>query len=575
MVLGCSFLLLIVLDIAKSDGNIEIISSFGRMKGIEKAINNGSTKVYEFLKIPYAKPPVGKLRFQKPQPHDKLSGLYDATKFGPSCMQNITIANMYEHGHLKVSEDCLHLNVYVPHDLNTILRPVMVWIHGGGWYLGQGTTFDGSALATVGDVIVITINYRLGFFGFMTTLNDQFPGNYGLYDCLEAIRWTKNHIASFGGDPNKITLFGQSAGAFNVMYLATSPLSKGLFQHAILESGGDLRPYVLEPTIKNHSYQVIKRVGCLNITDGMSIPTDAIQCLQDVNAEMIVRESAVLRESSNESLPLWSTYFRPSIDGELIQDVPEQILKNTSSASFQVFNSIDILQGINSGEGESIVSYSRKLQNKYNFSLDNGIPTEVLCKELIPSVVRQFYNSNDRISQALCGAYTNSGGLEEQGRSAIDFMGDLVFAYPMQQILDFHSKFSSRGTYQYLFTKVPSYRMYPVPSWFLGVNHGEEISCVFGLTKVANYTHYEHNLCRTVMEYWTNFAKTGNPNSGNDGNLIWPSYKNRNAYIDFGDKLRIRHDLFRGRMVVWEKTIPALHVNFILSHTDFNVPFGK
>ncbi|KAK3101947.1 hypothetical protein FSP39_007555 [Pinctada imbricata] len=568
--LECFFLLLQLINIAKSDGNIEIISSFGRMKGIEKTVSDGNEKVYQFLKIPYAKPPLGKRRFQKPQPHEKLSGLYDATKLGPSCIQNITDENKLFLSNLNTSEDCLHLNVYVPHDLSTILRPVMIWIHGGGWEIGQATMYDGSLIATVGDVIVVTINYRLGFFGFMTTLNDQFPGNYGLYDQMEAIRWTKKHISSFGGDPNKITLFGESAGAFSIVYLATSPLSIGLFQRVILESGGDLKPYVLEPTIKSHSYQVMKGVGCLNETDVMSISTDVIQCLQNIDAEILLMESARITGSSKELVPVWVESFRPCIDGELIQDVPEKILENTSSVSFQVFNSIDILQGINSGEGATVLPAVDILQNKYNFSLENGIPTEVLCKELIPSMVRQFYNSNDRISEVMCGAYTNFEGLKEQGHSVIDWFGDLLFTYPMQQILDFHSKFSSRSTYQYLFTKVPSYRWYPVPAWFHGVNHGEEEPCVFGLTIVSNHTHDEKILCNKIMEYWTKFAKTGNPNDGTNGTLVWPSYKNRKAFIEFGDKVRIRHDLFRGRIVLWEKTIPN-----VLSHTNFNVPFGK
>ncbi|KAK3101083.1 hypothetical protein FSP39_000817 [Pinctada imbricata] len=542
---------------------IEIVSSFGRLTGRKESTDGGKNTVYQFLKVPYAKPPIGDLRFQKPQPHDPLIGQYDATELGPSCMQTISEENKLFLSSSNVSEDCLHLNIYVPHDISTVSRAVMIWIHGGGWVIGQGTMYDGSILASTGDVIVVTINYRLGFFGFMSTLDDQYPGNYGLYDALEAIRWTKKHISSFGGDPNKITLFGESAGAFNILYLATSPLSKGLFQRVIMESGGDLQSRTLYPDIKNTSFDVMNEVGCINDTYEFPLAGDTVRCLLNVDALEIVKATQKLSLARGPLSPAYQGTFRACIDGELVTDVPEKLLANSSSTSFKVFTSLDVLQGVNNGEGASILGIVASQQNTLNFNLSSGIPLDFFCNLLIPSLTGNAYNSDSQVNRAMCGAYTDVKGSIEQGRAVLNWFGDFIFMYPMQQILDHHSKLSTKSTYQYLFSKTPSYRWSTsLPSWFHGVNHAEELPCVFGLMNfVDNYTQSEERLCNSVVKYWTNFAKFGNPNGGGDELPWWPSYKAMNAYIDLDVPITLHRDLYRNRLVLWDKTIP-----FLLSH---------
>lgn len=387
----------------------------------------------------------------------------------------------------------------------------MIWIHGGGWVVGQGAMYDGSILATTGDVIVVTINYRLGFFGFMSTLDDQFPGNYGLYDALEAIKWTKKHISSFGGDPNKITLFGESAGAFNVLYLATSPLSKGLFQRVIMESGGDIRAAALDPEIKNTTFRVMEVFGCVNDSNSYSITSETVQCLLKEDADNIVKATMSLNAYRDKHAPTFKDAFRPCIDNNLITDAPEFLLKNRSSGSSLIFNSMDILKGINNGEGGMILPYVETLQNTSNFNIEDGIPHSVFCNLLIPEIVATYYESNEKVSRAMCGAYTNLDGMAEQGQSVTNWFGDFILIYPTQQVLDIHSVSSSKNTYEYLFSKTPSYRWYdPLPSWFHGANHADELPCIFGLKHfVKNYSPSEERLCSTVMAYWTNFAKTG------------------------------------------------------------------
>ncbi|KAK3101968.1 hypothetical protein FSP39_007701 [Pinctada imbricata] len=241
--------------------NVEIITSFGTIKGI-KTSTVDCNSVHQFRKIPYAEPPIGNLRFQKPVPHPPLSGIYDATEFGPSCMQMTPILSL-NSTRGPMSEDCLHLNIYIPNSIVSIPRAVMLWIHGGGFQTGQGSIYNGENVAVIGNVIVITINYRLDLFGFMSTDDNAYRGNYGLFDQLEAIRWTKKYIGSFGGDPNKITIFGESAGAFSIAMLSISPLSKELFQRAIMESGGDFTKKNVDRDLRNVSIGAMQLLGCL------------------------------------------------------------------------------------------------------------------------------------------------------------------------------------------------------------------------------------------------------------------------------------------------------------------------
>ncbi|XP_052071092.1 carboxylesterase 1F-like [Mytilus californianus] len=192
----------------------------------------------EFRNIPFAKPPVGGLRFHQPVPYGSWSDIYDATRFGPSCIQSVNgIVDQYVPN-TNTSEDCLVLNIYVPSGFSeSNAKSVIIWVHGGGYYLGQGMFYDGSYLSGIGDVIVVTINYRLGVFGFFSTMDDVALGNYGLWDQQMAIKWVHDNIESFGGDPNSVTIAGQSAGAFSVALQALNPANKGLFHRVIAQSG--------------------------------------------------------------------------------------------------------------------------------------------------------------------------------------------------------------------------------------------------------------------------------------------------------------------------------------------------
>ncbi|KAK3103249.1 hypothetical protein FSP39_017824 [Pinctada imbricata] len=536
---------------------VEIITSFGQMKGIITH-NSDDQLIYQFKKIPYALPPVGNLRFQRPVTHGRLQGEYDATEFGPSCMQTIPNARKKYLQNSNVSEDCLHLNIYIPNNVGPNLKAVMVWIHGGAYIHGQGSRYDGSRLATIGNVVVVTVNYRLGLFGFLSTDDTFFPGNYGLWDQLEALKWIKEHIRSFGGDPDKITLFGESAGGYSVGLLSILPRSKGLFQRVICESGVALSLRAVTHQMKNKSLSALQDIGCLNESIALVTP-DIVRCLQnDISSELLLNISNLI-DDEKSTFDFYITYG-PVVDGDLIPTDPRLLLKNTSSPSYQLLTSLDIMLGYNNVDGGFMLGSLTSLQKSFHYNISVGASKEVLCQGILPVVAKQYFSSNEKFTDIICGAYTDTESPEAQATSIIHFYGDLFFGLATKGILDLHS-LTFKNTYQYLFSIQPSYRSYPRTPWFRGANHGDDVAFVFGVDTYAtrNTTQGERDLSKQMMRYWTNFAKTGNPNGdGQSNDSIWPSYKDNRGYIDLNVSITSHHDLYNDRLIVWEKVVPAI-----------------
>lgn len=224
----------------KCQGQLEVkrTTSLGGITGVQTLVPGTNDRfVDQFRKIPYAFPPVGPLRFQKPQPFGSWDETLEGRDFGPSCMQGHS-AFFADVPNKDLSEDCLFLNIYVPSDASPNgSLPVMVWIHGGAFLYGQGMFYNASNLASVANVVVVTLNYRLGLLGFFTLNDPVARGNYGIYDQILALQWIKDHIVSFGGDPISITIFGESAGGISTSLLSLIPSNKGLFKRVISQSG--------------------------------------------------------------------------------------------------------------------------------------------------------------------------------------------------------------------------------------------------------------------------------------------------------------------------------------------------
>ncbi|NWR72258.1 SASB hydrolase, partial [Centropus bengalensis] len=222
----------------------EVTIALGRLKGRQTNVKGTDRLVNVFLGIPFAKPPLGSLRFSPPEPPEPWKDLRDATSYPPLCPQDLSLLKIAEknfkekHLPFRTSEDCLYLNVYSPAGSDKKDKlPVMVWIHGGNFIFGGASRYDGSALSAYENVVVVIIQYRLGLLGFFNTGDEHARGNWAFLDQIAALRWIQENIEHFGGDPGSVTLFGISAGSCCVFAHVLSPLSKGLFHKAISESG--------------------------------------------------------------------------------------------------------------------------------------------------------------------------------------------------------------------------------------------------------------------------------------------------------------------------------------------------
>ncbi|XP_042571859.1 carboxylesterase 1D-like [Cyprinus carpio] len=239
----CILIQLSLQNTAKAEDGLVLQTKLGALKGEYVKAKGKDTVVHSYLGVPFAKPPVGPLRFSPPQPAEKWDGVRDASKQPFMCLQQKQLivdlaANLSMNVEIpESSEDCLYLNIYTPSKPGANDKlPVMIWIHGGGFSSCSASLFDGHVLAAYQDVVVVLIQYRLGLLGFFSTGDEHAPGNYGLLDQVAALRWVQENIHSFGGDPGSVTIFGESAGGISVSLHVLSPLSANLFHHAIAES---------------------------------------------------------------------------------------------------------------------------------------------------------------------------------------------------------------------------------------------------------------------------------------------------------------------------------------------------
>jgi para-nitrobenzyl esterase len=480
----------------------------GKVHG--KTINEGKVKAY--LGLPYAAAPVGDLRWKAPQPAANWKGERDATKFGAHCAQGHVFDDMVfqDNGD---SEDCLFLNVYAPASASKKTKlPVMFWIHGGG-YSGGGSNeprHNGDFLPTK-DVTLVTINYRLGVFGFLATEDlakeaNGASGNYGLLDMVAALQWVKANIAGFGGDPGNVTIFGESAGSFAVSTLMASPLAQGLFQKAIGESGAafsDVLPTDTLATRETADAAWVASLGVSSLADLRALPTARIL-------------DAVKSKKGG---------FSPVIDGKLLTEpVPD-----TYAAGKQAH--VPLLAGWNADEG-SFFAMGGMSKEKFQ-----GMAAG-LFKDRATEFLKLYPGDTD--AQAL--------------RSAVDYGSDAFIAFSTWQWLEAHRKTGDSPVYRYHFELAATPSKYH-PGTF--AFHSDDIEYVFGtLDTRPGWTvrPEDRKLSEEMMSYWTNFAKTGDPNG--PGLPVWPKYDKDDSLIHLNDPITAGPDTLRPRYEFLLKGMP-------------------
>ncbi len=482
----------------------------GKVHG--KTLNDG--KVNAFLGLPYAAPPVADLRWKAPQPAITWKGERDATKFGAHCAQGHVFDDMVFQDDGE-SEDCLTLNVYRPADASKKSKlPVMFWIHGGG-YAGGGSNeprHNGDFLPTKG-VILVTINYRLGVFGFLATADlakeaNGAAGNYGLLDMIAALQWVKANIGEFGGDPGNVTIFGESAGSFAVSTLMASPLAQGLFQKAIGESGAAFGDGLLSASLDLREKE-----------DGAWVDSLAVKSLAELRA--------VPKEKLLGAIKSKQGGFPPVVDGKLLTEP----VAATYSSGKQAH--VPLIAGWNSDEGSF-------------FAMDG------MTKEKYQGMAAGLFK--DRAAEFL---KLYPGDTDEQAlRSAIDFGGDSFIAFGTWKWLEAHRKTGESPVYRYHFelAALPS-KFHPGTFAF----HSDDIEYVFGTldTRPGETVRPEdRKLSDQMMSYWTNFAKTGDPNGA--GLPEWPKYGKGDELIHLNSAITSGPDTLRPRYEFLLQGLPPM-----------------
>lgn len=457
------------------------------------------TNTIVFRGIPYAQPPVGDLRWKAPQPAIARAQTLDAVKFGERCCQfgppdgNILGGTRSFMG----SEDCLTLNIWTPKTKESTLRPVMFFIHGGGNVQGSSINplYDGQNLVEQGGVIIVTINYRLAQLGFLahpqlsSEDKNSSSGNYGLLDQIMALDWVRANIANFGGDPNNITIFGESAGGLNVSCLVGSPLAAGKFHRAIVESGGFGVNVPLKDPANSSQVQSAEEFGVKFVKEaGCDRSSDPIACLRSKAAEDIFKiltgEAGVLNRFDG------STVYGPNVDGYVLKESPIVAIQNNRH------NNVPIMIGTNKDEGTIFtVGLSVDTKAGYRKAVKSLFPG--FSKEILKQYPIQDFGSPRNAFNAI--------------------ITDITFVCPSRWA-GLMASVNQPNTYVYSFTNVFDF---PQTKQF-GAFHGQELLFVFNNFLNIPPNPGQRQLASTMLKYWTNFAKTGDPNGVSLPN--WPRH---------------------------------------------------
>ncbi|CAD6192517.1 unnamed protein product [Caenorhabditis auriculariae] len=501
---------------------VEVGTRLGVVRGSE--FNHGSKRVRAFLGVPFAEPPIKENRFKKPKPKKPWNGTINANTMSPACFQgrdsydpNFWGSEMW-NANTPVSEDCLYLNIWAPADAQNLT--VMVWLFGGGFYSGSPSLilYDGKELATRGNVIVVNVNYRLGPFGYLYFGNNDVPGNMGMLDQQLALYWIRDHIFSFGGNPSKVSLFGESAGAASIVAHLIAPASRGLFKTGILQSGSLDNKWSMDTPrhAKQKSLELARLVEC-NRTN----MEEMITCLRETPAQRLIDN-------------IWSV-------GLTFLEFPFVIV----SRDVNFFKHLDGFKALREGD------YSTDVNLMFGINHDEGnywniynLPQFFDKKPVKPKINRDEFHQcvesafavqPELVRSAAKYVYSDPNCVDPQKKLEFyaeqvnQMVGDYFFTCDSVWLAHDYPKRGKANVYVYYFDQPSSAN--PWPQW-TGVMHGYEIEFVFGVplyNESAGYTKPEREISDKVIQYWTSFAKNGVPTLKNNSSSIqWMKYDGRN-----------------------------------------------
>lgn len=439
-----------------------------------------------FQGIPYAAPPVGDLRWRDPRPPARWSGVRDATEPGPACAQ---LPGELPDG--STSEDCLYLNVTAPAAAGH--RPVVVWVHGGGFFIGAGSSYDARRLAERGDVVVVTLNYRLGVFGYFGMPGLAGSGTFGLRDQQAALRWVRANIGAFGGDPRNVTVAGQSAGSMSVCAQLTSPAAAGLFDKAVMQSGSCATGY-----LDNFEYRDEQAATVFQPLSGVT------ELGKEIAAGLGCADVACLRGLPvSDLMPVQQAFVQPAYGTPALPRYPGDAVRAGR------FHRVPVLSGTTHDEARAWVA-----------AYDQGAP---MSQQTFDQVVVETFGTDADNVRAEYGGYASAAA------TWAAIVTDRMWACPQYE--------TSQGlaartrVHQYEFADPAPPPLSPAPPTMpLGAQHASDLWSFFDLRGYRpGFTPAQQRLSDQMIDYWTAFAGTGDPNRA--GGPDWPAFSPQRPYV--------------------------------------------
>ncbi|XP_067207617.1 carboxylic ester hydrolase isoform X2 [Linepithema humile] len=517
-------------------------------------------EINTYRSIPYAAPPVGELRFKPPQPASAWNGILQAVQDAQECTQRNVFLYMED---IIGDEDCLYLNVYTPSftespEKSTFARyPVMFYVHGGG-FLGGGShsAFHGPRFLLDQDIILVTVNYRLGPLGFLSTEDLECPGNLGLKDQQQALRWVQENIAHFGGDPNRVTIFGNSAGGASVHYHMVSPLSEGLFHRGISQSGTFYCPWTLTPpgTAKKNAKILGSHLNCKTQDS-----KEFIECLRTKTAKEIIGTDHIFQQFGYCPLIPFRPVIEPKHPGAFITEDPVISVREGRLAD------VPWMTGITSEEGSLKVPgiYGGNLVKRLNDDFINIAPISLLFQEKyrlhdkkvtdeISSTIRKYYFGHDDIDES-----------DKARFNAINMYSDAWFSHCAHTAVRDFIVNQTSPLYYYYFAYRGSASLSSIfgdSNKNYGVAHADELQYLFPqdfLFKDLKLTEDDNKMVDILTTMWYNFAKSGNP-TPKITKLIplkWKPVKTNDSpeYLHIKSKgIFVENNLLSDRMTFWD-----------------------
>ncbi|XP_075975673.1 uncharacterized protein LOC142976270 [Anticarsia gemmatalis] len=502
----------------------------------EKVQNKYGGTLCSFKGVPYAQPPLEDLRFKAPLPPKPWQGVRSAKAFGPKCYQY----DWFTGGENQGSEDCLYLNVYTPDTNPTKPLPVMFWIHGGAFVSGSGEDdFFGPEFLVRQGVILVTINYRLEILGFLCLNTADVPGNAGMKDQVQALRWVNDNIAKFGGDPRNITIFGESAGSASVTYHLMSPMTKGLFQKAIAQSGVCMNHWAQGFESRKRALKLAKKLGC-NSEDLQEV----YEFFKKQPVENLVNAKITVSLAEESVIDKTDVYF--SVVSEQKFDVSERFFYGDviDNVCNNIHEGVDIMAGYTSDEGLIMIKPGDYI--KKHLELASSFPEYFVTKPITLNLpmIKQF-EMGEKIRQYYFG---DQIAIPDDWFQLAKYFAMDMLGFSIMQWAKFCSNTKRNKLYIYKFS-CKSERNKAAEILGIGdivgdrpvTNHLDDLMYIFdakALKDSVDVNSLEYQLIDKVTKIWTNFAKYGNPTPDNSLGVQWTPYSVEGQdYLDIGNKL--------------------------------------